>query len=72
MGDSDTQNSLTILKEQLNEWRNHMYVLELHDRRRFVEWLSEVLTVYEIALIVDGEILRSTLWEIYLRELYGP
>ena len=70
--DNDCQYSLETLKEQLEAWRAHVLSLELHDRRRFIEWLAEVLTVREFALLIDGEILRNTLWEIYLREHYGP
>lgn len=72
MNDENAQQNLNTLREQLQAWRKHIYVLELHDRERFIQWLSEALTVYEAALIIDGEILRNSLWEIYLRERSGP
>ena len=64
----DGENSLRMLKMQLEAWKNHVSTLELCDRQRFVAWLSEAVTLQEFALIVDGEILRETLWEIYLEE----
>jgi hypothetical protein len=68
----DTQTaSLDTLKAQLERWQFQIAALELEDRDRFVTWLQETMTPQQFALIVDGEILRAALWEIYLRDRYG-
>jgi len=72
MCDDTTQTNLKTLREQLLAWQRQISLLGFDDRTRFIKWLSEVLTLYEFALIIDGEILRSALWEIYLRERSGP
>jgi hypothetical protein len=68
----DTQTaSLDTLKAQLERWQFQISALELKDRDRFVTWLQETMTPRQFALIVDGEILRAALWEVYLCERYG-
>ncbi|UCD56526.1 MAG: hypothetical protein JSV16_11915 [Candidatus Hydrogenedentota bacterium] len=60
-----------VVKAELQAWRIHVGRLRLDDRERFVGWLSEALTAQELALIIDSEVDRQTLWEIYLHEQYG-
>jgi hypothetical protein len=64
--------SLKSLRQQANAWANHLDGLRLDDRERFVEWLSQALDSYELALLVDSEVDRRSLWKIYLSERYGP
>jgi hypothetical protein len=71
MQDPYGENSLRVLKMQLGAWQRHISALELRDRQRFIVWMSQELSLQEFALIVDGEILRETMWEIYLEERYG-
>ncbi|RJP69527.1 MAG: hypothetical protein C4532_10835 [Candidatus Abyssobacteria bacterium SURF_17] len=65
-------NTLKTLKRETEAWKRHVERLRLNDRTRFVEWLSTVLTARELALIIDSELGRRALWEVYLREHYGP
>lgn len=67
--DSDT---LEQLRRQMQAWREHLAILHLDDRQRFVQWLSEVLSKQELGLIIDSEVDRRSLWRVYLREHYGP
>ena len=46
--------------------------MRLEDRERFIDWLSQALSPREMALIIDAEVDRRSLWEIYLNEHYGP
>jgi hypothetical protein len=71
MNDHAMKNDLHTLKSQLKAWRDHVHALELDDRQRFIEWLPKELSADEFALIIDGEILRDALWEVYLNEHYG-
>jgi len=71
MCDHDMQNSIKKLQEQLEAWENHSSSLGFHDRQRFVLWLAKALDSQELALIIDGEILRNVLWDIYLHEHFG-
>jgi hypothetical protein len=67
-----SQHSIERLKRQTKAWENHIDRFLLNDRQRFVEWLSQALDRHELALIVDAEVERRSLWETYLCERYGP
>lgn len=64
--------SLASLKRELRAWKAHTGRLGLSDRLRFVEWISESFDPKEMALTIDAEIDRSSLWKTYLWERYGP
>ena len=66
------EQSLGKLRLQTQAWKDHINRMRLEDRERFVEWLSQALSPQEMALIIDAEVDRRSLWEIYLNEHYGP
>jgi len=68
----DHECTLNSLKHELRAWKNHIEKLGLDDRIGFVAWLSEALDSQELALAVDAEIERRSLWNTYLCERYGP
>ena len=69
--DENTQ-TLDTLKQQLNAWDRHLERFGLAERQRFIRWLSGALSHSELALLIDAEVDRRSLWEIHLTELFGP
>ncbi|RJP17964.1 MAG: hypothetical protein C4520_15265 [Candidatus Abyssobacteria bacterium SURF_5] len=65
------QQNLTTLKRQLRAWERHIGALDIGDRKEFSSWLAQALDAGEFALLVDAEIDRRSLWEIYLNERFG-
>jgi hypothetical protein len=57
---------------QIKAWECHLERLGLRDKQIFARWLSHALTVEEFALLLDAEVDRRSLWEIYLAEQFGP
>ncbi len=72
MCQNDNRHTLDTLEGELEAWKIHIHTLGLDDRKRFVAWLGNVLEAEEFALIIDCEMDRRELWEIYLCERYGP
>lgn len=70
--DEPMEQSLRNLRLQTQAWKKHINCMRLEDRECFVEWLSQALSPQEMALIIDAEVDRRSLWEIYLNEHYGP
>ncbi len=69
--DEAGEQSLRKLRLQAQAWKKHIARMRLEDRERFIDWLSQALSPREMALIIDAEIDRRSLWEIYLNEHYG-
>jgi len=69
---SETNQNLAALKLQLGAWARHLERLRLRDKQVFIGWLSQALTAEEFALLLDAEVGRRALWEIYLTEQFGP
>ena len=69
----ETTQSLDTLKHQLEAWDRHLERFGLlAERKRFIHWLTGALSHSELALLIDAEIDRRSLWEIHLTELFGP
>jgi hypothetical protein len=64
--------NMPALKRQLEAWANHLQKHNLDDRRTFIDWLSKAFSPRQFALLLDAEVERRSLWEIYLHELFGP
>lgn len=59
-------------KRYLNAYRQHLERLNLADNGSFIRWLSNAFTAEEFALLIDAEIGRRSLWELFLTEMFGP
>ena len=70
--DEAMEQSLRKLRLQTQAWKKHIDRMRLEDRERFIDWLSQALSRREMAVIIDAEVDRRSLWEIYLNEHYGP
>jgi hypothetical protein len=60
------------LKRYLGAYRRHLVRLKLEDNKHFIRWLSRAFTAEEFAVIIDSEIDRRSLWEVFLAEMFGP
>ncbi len=65
-----TSKILKELQDQANSYRSHCARHDLHDRIAFQLWISANLTRDQLASLIDGEVTRQAIFEVYLNDRY--
>lgn len=62
--------ALKELRDQAKAFQRHCEHLELRDRVDFQLWMITNLTSDELVSLIDGEVTRQAIFEVYLNDKY--
>lgn len=61
---------LKELQEQADAFQEHCVRHRIQDRLDFRVWLCEKLSSEQLASLIDGEVTRQAIFEVYLNDKY--
>ncbi len=65
-----TSKILNELQEQAHAYQSHCAHYKLRDRLAFQLWMSTNLSRDQLASLIDGEVTRQAIFEVYLNDRY--
>ncbi len=65
-----TSKILKELQDQAQAFRGHCIRFDLCDRIEFQTWMTINLTKDQLASLIDGEVTRQAIFEVYLNDQY--
>ncbi len=65
-----TSKILNELREQAYAYLSHCTYYKLHDRLAFQDWMVTNLSKEQLVSLIDGEVTRQAIFEVYLNDKY--